>query len=246
MLLADRRTLLLVVLTGFFITNALIAEMVGVKLVDVGAPLWGLVEPGTFIMSVGVLPWPLVFLATDLINEFYGVAVVRRISLLTAALIAYAFVVVLIAIQVPGFPVPGGVDDGSFALVFGQSLWIIVGSIAAFLIAQIVDVTVFWWVRERTGARLIWARATGSTVVSQLIDTVVVIGIAFWLPGKLSAEQFVGAVTTSYTSKLVIALALTPLIYLGHWLVERWLGETQADQIVRQSAEESLHHRVEA
>jgi queuosine precursor transporter len=242
MLLADRRTLLLVVLTGFFVTNALTAEVVGVKLVDVGAAF----APGTFIMSVGVIPWPLVFLTTDLLNEFYGVRVVRRISVLTAALIAYAFVIMLIAIQVPAFEVPGGVDDPTFARVFGQSMWIIVGSITAFLIAQIVDVTVFWWVRERTGARMIWARATGSTVVSQLIDTVVVIGIAFWLPGRLTTTQFLGAVTTSYSSKLVIAVALTPLIYLGHWLVERYLGTREAGTSVRQSAEESLHHQVQA
>lgn len=242
MLLADRRTLLLFVLTGFFVTNALTAEVVGVKLVDVGAGF----APGMFIMSVGVIPWPLVFLATDLVNEFYGVAVVRRISILTAALIAYAFVVMLIAIEVPAFAVPGGVDDASFALVFGQSMWIIVGSILAFLIAQIVDVTVFWWVRARTGSRMIWARATGSTVVSQLIDTVVVIGVAFWLPGKLTTDQFLGAVATSYSAKLVIAVALTPLIYLGHWAVERYLGETEAERTVRQSAEESLHHRVQA
>lgn len=181
-----KKQLLLFILWGFFITNAMIAEVIGVKLVDLGKDF----DPGVFVMSVGILPWPIVFLTTDLLNEFYGKAVVQRLSVITACLIAYAFVLIFSAIYITGFNIRDdagkvivGVDDTVFHSIFGQSLWIIVGSITAFLVAQMVDVFVFWFFRERTGSRMIWLRATGSTAVSQLLDTFVVQGIAFWLPG---------------------------------------------------------------
>src|SRR5687767_12044960 len=139
MVFKDKRTFLLFILWGFFVTNAMVAEVIGVKLVDVG----GFIEPNLFIMSIGILPWPIVFLTTDILNEFYGKAVVRRLSIITACLIAYAFVIIFIAIYWPGFnvvdPATGevtvGVADKTFFSIFGQSLWIIVGSITAFLVA---------------------------------------------------------------------------------------------------------------
>lgn len=245
--LSNRKNILLLVLWGFFITNAIIAEVIGVKLVDLGKGI----DPGVFVMSVGILPWPIVFLTTDLLNEFYGKKVVQRLSVITACLIAYAFVLIYAGISLSGFNVRDeagnvivGVDDAVFDTIFGQSLWIIVGSITAFLVAQMIDVFVFWFFRERTGGRMIWLRATGSTVVSQLIDTFVVQGIAFWLPGKWTTDFYVKTALTGYSVKLVIAIALTPLIYLGHALVKRYIGEKEAAITIRQSAEQSLEHDV--
>jgi queuosine precursor transporter len=242
-----KKQLLLFILWGFFITNAMIAEVIGVKLVDLGKDF----DPGVFVMSVGILPWPIVFLTTDLLNEFYGKAVVQRLSVITACLIAYAFVLIFSAIYITGFNIRDdagkvivGVDDTVFHSIFGQSLWIIVGSITAFLVAQMVDVFVFWFFRERTGSRMIWLRATGSTAVSQLLDTFVVQGIAFWLPGIWTTDFFIKAALTSYAVKLIIAVALTPLIYLGHAMVKKYLGEKEAVAVIKESAEESLHHKV--
>jgi uncharacterized integral membrane protein (TIGR00697 family) len=214
----DRKSFLLFILWGFFVTNAMVAEMIGVKLIDIGAS-W---NPSIFIMSVGIIPWPIVFLSTDIINEFYGKEVVQKLSVITAFLIAYAFVIIYFSLQIPAFQF-AGVQDDVFNQVFGQSMWIIVGSISAFLTAQMIDVLVFWFFKNRTGGKMIWLRATGSTAVSQLVDTFIVLGIAFWLPGKISTDQFIKAAFTGYSVKLMIAILLTPLIYLGHSLVKKYL-----------------------
>ncbi len=234
MIFSSKRNIVFVILAGLFITNAVVAELIGGKLIQMGP----------FIMSIGIIPWPVVFLSTDLINEYYGRAGVRRLTLITAALIAYAFIVLLFAINVPAADGISPVTDAQFIAVFGQSMWIIVGSIIAFLISQLVDVSVFWLLRDKTGKKMIWLRATGSTAVSQLIDTFVVLGIAFWLPGKMTTEVFFNAALTGYTFKLIIAVLLTPLIYLGHHLIDRYLGDEEADSLVKHTAEESLHHKV--
>lgn len=196
------------VLTGFFVTNAVVAEMIGVKLFQVSG----------FVQSAGIILWPVVFLTTDLLNEFYGKRVVRTLSVMTAVLITYVFIVLFATMQVPAVDF-SPVSDDMFRSVFGQSQWIIVGSITAFLVSQIVDVFVFWAIRKRTGHKMIWLRATGSTVVSQLIDTFIVQGIAFYIPGQLTLEQYIGVAFNGYLFKLIVALALTPLIYLGHAMI---------------------------
>jgi uncharacterized integral membrane protein (TIGR00697 family) len=230
MIFADKRNIIFTILAGLFITNAIVAELIGSKLIQIGP----------FIMSIGIIPWPIVFLTTDLINEYYGKEGVKKLTILTASLIAYAFVILLFAINIPAAKGISAVTDEEFYAVFGQSLWIILGSIVAFLFSQFVDVFVFWLLRNKTGGKMIWLRSTGSTVVSQLIDTFVVLGIAFWLPGKMTTEVFINAALTGYTFKLIIAVALTPLIYVGHYMVDKYLGEKTAHSIIEKSAAESL------
>lgn len=224
-----RRDILLIALSGVFVTNAILGELIGGKLIQVAG----------YTMSIGVLPWPIVFLTTDLINEYFGRAGVRRLTFMTVALIVYAFVVLFIGIQIPavGF---SPVNDEQFRAVFGQSLWIIVGSICAFLLSQLVDVSVFWLFRKKTGKQKLWLRATGSTAISQLIDSFVIIGIAFWLPGMVKTEEFLDVARTNYTYKLVIALALTPLIYGSHAMIDRFLGRDLADKMEAEAAAGSL------
>ena len=128
------------------------------------------------------------------------------------------------------------VTNEQFNAVFGQSMWIIVGSISAFVMSQFVDVTVFWFFRGRTKGRFLWLRATGSTAVSQLIDSFVIIGIAFWLPGKLKTEEFLQVAFSNYSYKFLIAVALTPAIYLGHALIDRYLGEKEAIHLMEHAS----------
>src|SRR5690606_37661477 len=175
-----RKELTFLILAGIFVTNAIVAELIGGKLFQ-----WG-----PFTMSLGILPWPVVFLTTDLVNEYFGKEGVKKLTFLTAALIVYAFIILFIGIAIPATSF-SPVGNEAFQIVFGQSLWIIIGSLIAFLTSQLIDVFVFWLVRARTQGRLLWLRATGSTAVSQLIDTFVVMGIAFYLPGKLSAGEYV-------------------------------------------------------
>jgi hypothetical protein len=186
-------------------------------------------------MSIGIIPWPVVFLTTDIINEYYGKNGVRRLTLMTAGLIVYTFVLLLAGMSITASGI-SPVSDEQFRGVFGQSMWIIAGSVIAFLASQLTDVVIFWLIRNRTGKKMIWLRATGSTVVSQLIDTFIVTGIAFWLPGKLSFTDYINTAITGYSAKLIIAIAVTPLIYLGHSLVHSYLGKEQSAQIAEETA----------
>lgn len=209
-----KKDIIYVVLAGIFITNALVAELIGGKLIYIG----------NNVMSLGILPWPIVFITTDLINEYFGEKGVKKLSLITAALIAYTFILLLIGLNIPAVKGDGLITDDQFSAVFGQSMWIIVGSISAFLVSQLIDVTLFHFLKNRTGEKMLWLRSTGSTVISQLFDSFIVLGIAFWLPGKINGETFVTSAFTGYSVKLLIAIGLTPLIYLGHYLIDNYLG----------------------
>jgi len=202
-----------VVLAGIFITNAVVAELIGGKLIHVGSA----------VMSIGILPWPIVFVTTDLINEYFGEKGVRKLSLITASLIAYTFIILFLAMKIPAVEGANLVTDAQFKGVFGQSMWIIVGSITAFMVSQLIDVTIFHFVKNRTGNKMIWLRSTGSTVISQLFDSFIVLGIAFWMTGKMTTEVFIVSAFTGYFVKLIIAILLTPLIYLGHSLIEKYI-----------------------
>lgn len=208
-----KKEIVYLVLAGIFITNAIVAELIGGKLLSVGP----------FLMSIGILPWPIVFLTTDLINEYFGEKGVRRLSFITAGLIAYAFIVLVFALKIPAAVGKSPVSDAQFTAVFGQSLWIIVGSIVAFIVSQLIDVSVFWFFKKRTGDSKIWLRTTGSTVISQLFDSFIVLGIAFYLPGKMDLKTFISSALTGYCFKLIIAILLTPLIYVGHYQIKKYL-----------------------
>ena len=209
-----KKDIIYVVLAGIFITNALVAELIGGKLIYIG----------NNVMSLGILPWPIVFITTDLINEYFGEKGVKKLSLITATLIAYTFILLLIGLNIPAVKGDGLITDDQFGAVFGQSMWIIVGSITAFLVSQLIDVTLFHFLKNRTGKKMLWLRSTGSTIISQLFDSFIVLGIAFWLPGKINSETFVASAFTGYSVKLLIAIGLTPLIYLGHYLIDNYLG----------------------
>lgn len=244
----QRRQALHVVLAGFFLGNALLAEMIGGKLFQIPAPWRSLVESSSvwhdFTLSCGVILWPLVFIITDIINEYFGRSGVRRLSFLGAAIIAYAFGALWVCDQVQAAAF-SPVDDASFSRVFLQSRWIIVGSITAFLAAQLIDVTVFWFIRRHTGHRLLWLRATGSTLVSQLIDTFVVAFIGLYLPWRFgfsqAAEpftflQFLNTASSGYVFKLAVAIGATPLLYLIHAAIDRYLGPDEADRLIEDTA----------
>jgi len=211
--LNNRKDLVYLILAGLFVANALLGEILGGKLI----------EAGGYIMSLGVIPWPVVFITTDLINEYYGKSGVRRLTLITVGLILYAFVIIYISMGIPASSV-SPVKDEAFNAVLGQSQWIIAGSVVAFAVSQLVDVAVFWLFRDATGGKMLWLRATGSTAVSQLIDTFIVLGIGFWLPGKISTANFLNLAFTNYTYKFGIAVALTPLIYAAHSVIDKYLG----------------------
>ena len=222
----SKKQWLFVFLAGLFITNAVTAELISNKLIEIpfSFDLFGN-QFGPFVTIVGILPWPVVFLLTDLLNEFYGYKVVRKLSWITAILIAYCFLIVGLSMDIPAVEIPGSnlSDDAAFNKVFGQAQMVIVGSICAFLVSQILDASLFSWIKSKTGERFIWLRSTGSTLISQLIDSYIVLYIGFVLPGTLAFNDFMTIAPTNYVLKIVIAILLTPLIYLGHFIIRRFV-----------------------
>ena len=191
---------LFLILAGFFIANALIAEFMGVKIFSLedslgirraNINLFG--SSFSFHLTAGVLLWPVVFVMTDIINEYYGRKGVRLLSFLTMGLIAYAFIMFSGAINLKPseyFTIGNGIDaDDAYRGIFGQGLWIIIGSMVAFLIGQLIDVLIFHRIKKLTGEKNVWLRATGSTLVSQLIDSFVVLFIAFYIGRRLQTGQ---------------------------------------------------------
>ena len=256
-----RPTRLFLVLAGFFITNALIAEFIGVKIFSLESTLgWKPAEillfgeKYSFNLTCGVLLWPVVFVMTDIINEYYGRKGVKFLSWLTIGLIAFGFIMVFGAIQTT----PNtwwvtsnqeiGVENMNVAFngIYGQGLGIIIASMTAFLVAQLVDVLVFHRIKRATGEKNIWLRATGSTVISQLIDSFVVLMIAFyfypkWVPGQGSPwpfDQIIAICIVNYIYKFIMALLLTPVIYLVHNRIERYLGPEVSAQMKKAAMEE--------
>jgi len=225
----DRKTWLFIVLAGLFITNAVTAELISNKLISVpiGFNVFGY-KIGPLVTVIGILPWPVVFLLTDLLNEFYGAKTVRKLSWITSGLILYCFVIVGVSLKIPALEIPNSpmADNRSYNLVFGQAQMVIVGSIAAFLFSQLLDASLFKWIKSKTGDRFIWLRSTGSTLVSQLVDSYIVLFIGFVLPGGMAWNDFLSIAPTNYLLKLLIGLALTPLIYVGHYTVKKYLAKT--------------------
>ena len=247
----NKGTRLFIILAGFFITNALIAEVIGVKIFSLEDTL-GVERANinifgskfSFHLTAGVLLWPVVFVMTDIINEYYGPRGVRFLSFLTIGLIAFSFIIYNAAIALKPseyFSVGNNIDkaDNAFRAIFGQGLWIIIGSIAAFLLGQVLDVMVFHRIKKLTGEKAIWLRATGSTIVSQLIDSFVVLFIAFYIGKRIqtgqgdawSMQQILVTGTGNYMYKFVVALLMTPVIYFIHWLIERYLGAEKSTEM---------------
>lgn len=228
--LHERRQWLFIALAGLFVTNAVTAELISNKLIQI--PLEGNFfgkKVGPFVTIIGILPWPIVFLLTDLLNEFYGQKAVRRLSWITAGLIAYCFLIVGLSMSIPAFEIKGSklATNEAYNLVFGQAQAVIVGSIVAFLVSQILDAYVFDQIKQKTGNRFIWLRSTGSTLLSQLIDSYIVLYIGFVLPGAMSLSTYFEVAPTNYLLKILIAILLTPLVYLGHYLVRRYLERSK-------------------
>lgn len=246
---------LLLVLAAFFIANAILAEFIGVKIFSVEGSLgisrfdinmFG-VPDLSFNMSAGVVTWPLIFIMTDIINEYFGVKQVRFLSILAAILIAYAFMVVGFAMDlVPSnFWINQTVNgnkvnmDLAFNGIFGQGMWIIGGSIIAFLIGQMADVLIFHRIKRSTGEKLLWLRATGSTLASQFIDSFVVIFIAFYInPNYHWSWQMVAAIgLVNYTYKFFVAILMTPILYLVHGIIDKFLGKDLSEKLILEAGQ---------
>ncbi len=253
---------LFVILSGIFLTNAIIAELIGSKIFSLESslgynpaniPLFGGFVLD-FNLTAGVILWPMVFLTTDVINEYFGKQGVRKISLMTVGFIAYGFVVIYLATLLS--PAQFWLDihqtdangnsfniDYAFSKVFRQGTRIIFASLVAFLIGQLLDVFIFQKLRKITGGKMIWLRATGSTLVSQLIDSYVVLFLAFYFLApqetKWPVAQVISVGVINYIYKFVVAVLLTPLIYVAHYFIDNYLGKKEAHSMADEAAGKS-------
>jgi len=246
----NKASKLFFLLGGFFITNALIAEFVGVKIFSLENTLgfesfnWTIlgVDGLGFNLTAGVVLWPVVFVMTDIINEYFGQKGVKILSYTTVALILYAFLMLYFSINLSPNDwwtnLSGVVEehpersidnmDLAFSKIFGQGLWIILGSLVAFLVGQVLDVFVFHRIKRWTGEKKIWLRATGSTLVSQFVDSFVVLIIAFYIGSDWDLVRVLAIGTVNYIYKFSMAIILTPIIYLAHYFIDDYLGEDLA------------------
>ena len=251
-ILGDKSSKLFIMLATFFVANALIAECIGGKLLSLEKvfgmephPFSLLGESGlTYTLSCGVLLWPLEFIMTDIVNEYFGLKAVRRISYIAVALISYAFFMFYAAISAPPdtafwttSQAAEGIPDmqAAFSGIFGQGMWIIAGSITAFLVSQLVDVWVFHKIKQMTGERMVWLRATGSTIISQFVDSFVVLFIAFKLGRDWSYQRVIALALISYSYKATVALLLTPVLYFVEGIIDRYLGADTAAQMKKEA-----------
>jgi len=253
----SKKTNLFIILGSIFLTNAILAEMIGVKIFSAEKTLGFDPVNWTFFgeylldfnLTAGAVIWPVVFITTDIINEYFGKKGVKKISFLTAGLIAYAFIVIMIVTHlVPAdfwLDVNATTPDGdsfnisyAFNTIFRQGLGIIIGSLTAFLLGQLIDVYVFQKLRAVTGENKIWLRATGSTLVSQFIDSFVVLGIAFYVFGNWSLSQIIAVGIMNYIYKMTVAIALTPLLYLAHGVIDSYLGKDLASEMIEEDSED--------
>ncbi|HPG33684.1 MAG: queuosine precursor transporter [Lentimicrobiaceae bacterium] len=236
---------LYLILSAIFLTNAMVAEFAGVKIfsfekllgfMPAQIPFWG-GQKLDFNLSVGVVIWPFVFLISDLINEYFGREGVRKISFITAGMIAWSFLVILAGTELPpaqfwldlnNTDPAGNAFDINFAYssIFRAGMGIIAGSLTAFLVSQLIDAYTFHYLKRLTGHKRLWLRATGSTIVSQLIDSFVILFIAFFMLGNWSLQQVFQVGLVQYTYKVALAILLTPLIYIAHWIIDRYLGKS--------------------
>lgn len=250
-ILKDKPTKLFISIAAFFVANALIAECIGGKIFSLEkifgwkpADMTIFGQTGlSFNLTCGVLLWPLEFVITDIVNEYYGPKAVKRISYTAVALISYAFIMFYAAMNIPpadfwiGSRQAEGIPNmqDAFGGIFGQGMWIILGSLIAFLVSQIVDVTVFHKIKKRTGQKWVWLRATGSTFVSQLVDSFIVLFIAFKIGNGWSWKLVLAICVVNYLYKFSMAIILTPVIYFAEKQIDRYLGEETARKMKLQA-----------
>ncbi|MBK6371735.1 MAG: queuosine precursor transporter [Saprospiraceae bacterium] len=256
----NKENTLFYILGGIFISNAILAELIGVKIFSI-EHLFGLDPVNmtffgksglSFSLTTGVILWPVVFIMTDIINEYYGPKGIKFLSYFTVVLILYSFLAITLAIHVPPADFwpkshlstglsPGDYRNGvanydsAFHLVFGQGLYIIIGSVVAFLVSQVIDVYIFHKIKQRTGEKTMWMRSTGSTLVSQLIDSFVVLFIAFYIGAGWDMRLVLAIGFVNYIYKFTIAILVTPLLYVIHNIIEKFLGEEIAERLKREA-----------
>ncbi len=214
-------------LTAVFVTCLLIANLMGSLLFSFALP-FGLEFPfvgNTALLSAGIIPFPITFLLTDLINEFYGSKGARFVTFVGFGMSLLLFLFLSLGDMLP-YDAQTVILPEQYHAISSNYSQMIVASLTAYLVGQLLDIQVFQWFHSITKSKMIWLRATGSTVISQLFDSLIVTFIAFH--GDLPVESIMAIVFSNYTWKFLIAVGITPLLYLGHSILRRVFNDRPA------------------
>lgn len=234
----DRPQKLFVVCTAIFIAALVLAEATASKFFTVFDLPFTLTILGqqfdTVVMTTGVLAFPITFIVTDLLNEYYGKPGIRFVTYIGVVMIGFEFVLLSVAMGLPTAPI-SPVTSEAFNSVFGATGRVIFGSLTAYAVGQLIDIALFHWLRQKTNGRYLWLRATGSTFGSQFIDTLIVLAVAF--AGQLTFQTIIAITLFNYIYKFLIAVFITPLIYIAHWAMDRYLGRQIAEAMIQEAGE---------
>ena len=237
-------------LCGFFICNVIVAEIIGTKIFSVERTFGFLPLDFSLLgenhlsinMSAGTLPWPFVFVLTDVVNEYFGKKGVKFITYLAAGFILYAFAMIFLAIHtapadfwVALYPDIQPDVNHAFQKIFGQGMNIILGSFVTFFVSQWFDAFIFHKLRHSLGENAISSRALISTLISQFLDSFLVVFIAFYLLGNWTTAQLIALVLVSYPYKFVMALIMTPVLHAAHAGIRKYLGVELAEKLKSQA-----------
>ena len=200
-----------ILLAGIFIASLVTCNLIANKFVTVNLGF------KVFIISAGILPYPLTFLVTDLISEIYGQ---KKANLVVfSGFVASIFVLSFLWLGAQFNSIPNSiVDDFTYNTVFQNAWRLITASMVAYLFAQFIDVRVFHFWKKLTNGKHLWLRNNGSTIASQLIDTTLVISILF--VGVWDTNQILSAIIDGWIFKMLIALLDTPIIYVAIYLLK--------------------------
>ena len=248
----NKKNTLFLILTAIFLTNVIVAEIIGLKVIAL-YKIFSLPNQTIefwkgfsldLVIPVGVILWPIVFIVSDVMNEYFGQKGIKKASYLTSIMVLYTFVIINITTSLPAseswilfYKESTGKTDFdinfAFNTIIGQSGVIMIASIVTFLVGQLLDALIFQKIKNITGEKHIWLRANGSTFFSQFIDSFMVITLAFYVYPKIMGQKawdtdFLFSVgINNYIYKMLIGVALTPLLYLVHHFVDKYLGEKQ-------------------
>ena len=218
-----------VVLTSIFITCLIVADVIGVKLFEIPLP-FPIFGYKTVEHTCGMLTFPITFLLGDTINEYYGSRATKQTVYIGLAMSILVFGVMNFAQALPYLDKPFNVSKESFDMIFGSAKLMYVASVIAYLLGQLSDIWLFGVIKRVTQGKLLWLRATGSTVISQALDSFVVSYIAFSLGKTLTGQipasipEVLGIAVTGYGLKFAISFAMTPFLYGLRYLMHNTFG----------------------
>lgn len=214
-------------LASLFIASLVTCNIIANKFISID--IWLLGYWKTFTLSVGVLPYPITFLITDILSEVYGRKRTNDVVFAGFGVSLFVLFILWLGHIFPAIP-NSPVQDDYYNIVFQNSWRVILASMTAYLAAQFIDVRLFHFIKRKTGGRMLWLRNNLSTITSQFLDTALVVSIIF--VGSLSVNNIGSFILDGWLFKVICAAFDTFFIYLAMWLFKRIFGLKRGQEII--------------